>query len=96
MATTQQIINAWTKARLVNGSNPALVRIDSYGSIIAWSEYGLQTQYGWEIDHELPESQFPGLAKQPENLRALHWRNNRAKSDKIDIATILKIARGNQ
>lgn len=56
----------------------------------------MRTDYGWEIDHELPKSQFPAAANQPGNLRALHWQNNRAKSDKIDIATLLKIERGAQ
>ncbi len=90
MATDQQKINAWTKARTVQGYDPAHVRMDDYGSIIIWGEYGHQSEHGWEIDHELPQNGFSTLSNLLVNQRALHWRNNRAKSDKVDPASLRK------
>lgn len=84
----QNKLSAWGRAIPVIGYDQNQIRKDAYGSFIVWSEYGKQTQFGWEIDHELPKSKFPGMAKQLVNLRALHWKNNRAKSDKIDIRSI--------
>ncbi len=83
--------NAWNRASISPKHDADKVRIDANGSYIVWAEYGQTTTYGWEIDHELPKSQFPSLASQPVNLRALHWKNNRAKSDKIDPNTLRKI-----
>ncbi len=86
--------NAWNRALPVIGYDQDKVRKDAYGSFIVWNEYGQQTTYGWEIDHELPRAHFPTIAAQPSNQRALHWRNNRTKSDKIDMNTIRRIAGG--
>ena len=85
---------AWFQARPAQGYDAAAVRIDAYGSYIVWAEYGQTTQFGWEIDHELPKSLFPALATQSTNLRALHWRNNRSKSDKIDLNSLRRLLGG--
>ena len=90
MATEQQKNNAWAKARTINSYDPARFRVDDYGNVIAWGEYGKQTDYGWEIDHELPQNGFSILSSLLINQRALHWRNNRAKSDKVDPNTLRK------
>ncbi len=90
MATEQQKINAWVKARSVRDYDPVHVRMDAYGSIMQWSDYGKQTKFGWEIDHELPKNGFAALTNSPQNQRALNWMNNRAKSDKIDPTSLLK------
>jgi hypothetical protein len=90
MANNEQKINAWQKAKLHPSYPGGNVRIDEYGSAMVWSEYGMLTQNGWEIDHELPLSSFPAFATLTENQRALHWRNNRRKSDKIDLASFLR------
>lgn len=90
----QRKLSAWSRAHSVPGYNPNLYRRDAYGSWIAWSEYGQQTAYGWEIDHELPKAHFPSLANQPTNQRALHWRNNRTKSDLIDVSTLSRLLGG--
>jgi 5-methylcytosine-specific restriction endonuclease McrA len=74
-------VTAWQKAVVVTGYNPAQYRMDRFGLWIAWDEYGKCTQYGWEIDHVWPSS-LGGL-NTPGNLEALHWRNNRAKSNRI-------------
>lgn len=90
MADDLQKSNAWLKARIHPSYLDGSVRIDAYGSVMVWNQYGLQTQYGWEIDHELPKSSFPAFARLAGNQRALHWRNNRSKSDKIDLASFLQ------
>ena len=90
MATQQQVTNAWLQARAHPEYPNGSVRIDAYGSIMVWSEYGKLSDFGWEIDHELPQSGFSRLSNLLVNQRALHWRNNRAKSDKIDPASLQK------
>ena len=82
-------LNAWEQASVVIGYNKNRLRKDAYGTFIVWSEYGQKTAYGWEIDHELPKAYFPGMSNAPANLRALHWQNNRKKSDKIDLRSLL-------
>ncbi len=84
MATELQKQQAWAKAVDHPDFPGGLVKIDAYGKIMVWSEHGTQTDFGWEIDHELPKSLFANLANTPLNLRALHWTNNRAKGNKID------------
>jgi len=85
-------LQAWIGARKIAGYEHLAdrMRIDAYDNIILWNEYGQMTKYGWEIDHELPKVHFPNLAQAPTNLRALHWRANRSKSDRIDLASLLK------
>ena len=95
-ALYQRKLSAWNRAKSVFGYDAVQYRQDAHGSWIAWSEYGQHTQYGWEIDHELPKAHFPGVVNHPGNLRALHWRNNRAKSDKLDLSTIVRLLGGVQ
>lgn len=90
MATQQQIINAWSKAQIHSNYPDGSVRIDAYGSIMSLGEYGKQTEYGWEIDHELPQHGFSVFSSLMANQRALHWRNNRSKGDKIDPSSLRK------
>ncbi len=66
---------AWGKARAIPGRDPSLWRIDCDGRIIYWPDYGdRRSDYGWEIDHILPNALFAWDAIQ--NLRARHWRGN--------------------
>lgn len=67
---------AWARARPIPGSDPALVRRDCDGRIIVWSEYGLRSDFGWQIDHIVPLSL--GGPDSLGNLRARHWRGNMA------------------
>ena len=93
-ALHQRKLSAWSLAQSIAGYDPARYRLDAYGTWIAWSEYGQRTTHGWEIDHELPKAHFPGAANQPANQQALHWKNNRAKSDKIDFNTLSRLLGG--
>lgn len=90
----QRKLSAWSLAQPTPNYDPTKYRRDAYGSWIAWTEYGQRTAYGWEIDHELPKAHFHGAANQPANQRALHWKNNRAKSDKIDFNTLSRLLGG--
>ena len=85
MATSTQYDHAalsaiWAKAQVVQGYDANVYRKDSYGSWIAWHEYGQTSQYGWEVDHIVADSL--GGPTTLSNLQPLHWKNNRSKSDK--------------
>lgn len=54
-------------------------RKDVYGAPIAKQDFGMLSKYGWEIDHIIPVTQ--GGTDDPENLRPLHWMNNRIKGE---------------
>lgn len=72
---------AWNKALQVTRYDPANYRKDRFGSWVAFHEYGKTTAYGWEIDHIWPLGRGGLLAQS--NEAALHWQNNRAKSDRF-------------
>ena len=72
----QKKIAAWQACRPIQGHSPADYRIDAHFNVIAWSQYGSLSEYGWEIDHVHPSAL--GGSDHPSNLRALHWRANRS------------------
>jgi len=74
-----EVMQAWGTARKIPGYDPNVWRVDALGSWIRFSDYGETTDYGWEKDHRWPVS--AGGLTTPSNIQALHWRNNRAKSD---------------
>jgi len=67
----------WQKGRPVFGRHPAEMRMDTYGSYMRYAEYGLQTGFGWEIDHIDPNG-----PDEMWNLQPLFWLNNTRKGDK--------------
>ncbi len=78
----EQKLVAWQKATVVPGYNSANYRKDRYGAWIKWGDYGnTSSKWGWEVDHIYPVSR--GGTDNPDNLQALHWKNNRAKGDSI-------------
>jgi hypothetical protein len=74
------IINAvWSKAQVVFGSDPNVMRKDSCGAWIRRDQYGQTTDTGWEIDHDTPVAR--GGSDDLSNLKPLQWSNNRHKGD---------------
>lgn len=79
MITPEIIEQVWDKARVMDGFDKAMYRKDACGALIMRDKYGKINPFGWEIDHILPESM--GGDDQIDNLRALHYMNNRSKRD---------------
>lgn len=80
MANQIDINNAWIRATPIPGYNASEWRRDDYGNAIHYGSYGTTGDYGWELDHIKPQSK--GGSDFQHNIRALHWKANRAKSDK--------------
>ena len=77
----QKRVAAWNRASTVVGYDARIYRKDSAGFWIKWSDYGNRdAEYGWEVDHIHPLSK--GGRDALDNVQALHWRANVAKSDK--------------
>ena len=73
------IRSVWEKAGKMEGFDPAMYRRDACGALIMRDKYGKENPFGWEIDHIFPMAK--GGDDNPENLRALHYQNNRSKRD---------------
>jgi hypothetical protein len=82
MPSKKQIESVWEKADEIRGRNAEVWRRDEEGNIIRHGSYGTVGEYGWEIDHRNPVAK--GGTDNPRNLRALHWEENREKSDRKD------------
>lgn len=77
--THQEKSNVWNKANKIPGVDPNHQRRDKCGSTIQWSLHGVESTYGWEIDHIKPRAK--GGGDELSNLQALQWETNRRKSD---------------
>ena len=73
----------WTKANFVSVEHEQDgYRKDDHGNLIRFQDYGKRnSEYGWEIDHEVPSSL--GGSDWLGNVRPLHWRANVRKSDSL-------------
>ena len=70
----------WEKGKIVPDNDPNIWRKDECGAWIGRNYYGdRNSQYGWEIDHVIPESR--GGGNELINLRPLQWGNNASKQD---------------
>jgi 5-methylcytosine-specific restriction endonuclease McrA len=76
---TQTIEAVWRKGRIDSRYDPSVYRSDAYGTWMKRTEYGVTSEFGWEIDHIVAVSN--GGTDSLSNLQPLHWRNNRRKGD---------------
>lgn len=75
-----EIIDAvWSKAREVEGLNPDMFRLDPVGALIMRDKLGKANPFGWVISFVYPEKL--GGDDRVENLRAMHYLNDRSKRD---------------
>ena len=88
---TVTILAVWLKATIVPGADPSDLRKDACGAWIRFSAYGKGGDYGWEVDHVRPVAL--GGSDVLANLQALHWQNNRHKSDNFPSWTCAVRAR---
>lgn len=77
--TQEEIDLVWKKAFPQESNNPDVFRKDYAGAWIKKSEYGMDSDYGWEIDHLRPLSKDGDYSI--ENLYPLHYKNNQKKGD---------------
>lgn len=82
----------WNKANIIEGYNPDCWRQDFAGAWIKKDQYGIQSNYGWEINHRKPIKH--GGTDDFFNLIPLHWENNRKKSDDFPICKTLVTSQG--
>jgi len=74
-----KIEKIWSLATIVNEKYKDEWRQDYAGAWIHRSEYGMESKYGWEVDHKKPIAK--GGTDELSNLVPLHWLNNRTKGD---------------
>lgn len=67
--------DVWDMAMIIVGKDPSVYRKDPYGNTIRKDQYGMRTEYGWEIDRIVPR-RFGGT-DDVENLQALNFSTNR-------------------
>lgn len=79
---TKQIV--WQMGRPIAGRPSNLWRLDRYGALMYWPDYGRTDDggHGWEIDHILPVD--AGGTDWSFNLQPLQWQNNRSKGRSTD------------
>jgi hypothetical protein len=69
----------WDKTGTMEGFDARMYRRDACGALIMRDKYGKVNPFGWEIDHIYPQNR--GGDDNIDNLRALHYMNNRSKRD---------------
>lgn len=75
--TETLIEQIWEKAYTIDGYDSSRWRQDFAGAWIQREKYGMQSVFGWEIDHVIPCSH--GGSDELSNLNPIHWENNRKK-----------------
>lgn len=83
----------WQKATSVEGYDSTKWRKDFAGAWIQRSQFGIRSEYGWEIDHLMPKSL--GGSDEIGNLLPMHWRNNVNKANNYPEFTSVVTSEGN-
>lgn len=84
MIYNERIIDIiWEKAHDVPGYDKNRWRKDFAGAWIQKDQIGIQSDFGWEIDHLVPIS--AGGSDDLSNLAPLHWKNNETKGTNTPI-----------
>lgn len=94
MISENIIQTVWNKAGRMEGFDPEMYRKDACGALIMRDKYGKENPFGWEIDHIYPVSM--GGDDQMDNLRALHYKNNKSKRDDYPSYTSLVTFNGKE
>ena len=75
--TDALIERIWEKATAIEGYDATRWRQDFAGAWIQKEQYGIQSTFGWEVDHMIPLAH--GGTDDISNLNPIHWENNRKK-----------------
>ena len=73
---------AWGKTSPVSGGqvNSWEFRKDCLGNLVRYADFGNRhSPFGWELDYIIARGK--GGTNDPENLQALHWKANAARTD---------------
>jgi hypothetical protein len=71
----------WEKGDPIPNYPEDIWRVDRYGSVIQYAEYGNRdSKFGWVIDHIVSVSK--DNLDEMHNLQPLHWVNNLTQRDK--------------
>lgn len=80
---SNKIEEIWCKAAEVSGYEPSRWRKDFAGAWIQREQYGLPTEFGWEIFHLVPASK--GGTNDIDNLLPIHRQNNLRRANDYPI-----------
>ncbi len=96
MATVNEktIIEVWGRAIAVGGYSPDKWRKDFAGAWIQRDQFGLSSEYGWDICHLTPASH--GGTDDIDNLCAIQWENHRRKSNHYPVFKTVVTAEGDK
>lgn len=96
MFSDKVVQDVWIRTTIpLDGFDPNIIASDCCGAVIVLSEYGnVDSPYGWEIDHIFPVSS--GGTDIDDNLRAMHWENNRSKGNDFPIYKVSVISDGSK